>query len=73
MQGALEFLISNQLQIFQGIFSDCFKSVNIWQKYGHESVARFLAHPVHIRAWPRVLYCESKNKTRTFVRNFGTP
>jgi len=26
-----------------------FKSVKIWQKYGHESVARFLAHPVYIK------------------------
>ena len=73
MQGALEFLISNQLQIFQGIFSDFLKSVNIWQKYGHESVAAFWP-TLYISVLGRAYYTVSqKNKTRTFVRNFGTP
>jgi len=48
MQGAVGFLISIYLQIYQGIFQLFFKSVKIWQNYGHESVAPLvLAHPVY--------------------------
>ena len=49
VQGAVGFLISLQLQIYLGIFSEnIFQSLKILQNYGHESVALlFLAHPVY--------------------------
>ena len=38
MQGAVGFLISIKLQIYQGIFSEFFNRLR-FDKYGHESVA----------------------------------
>jgi len=35
------------------------KSVKNWQNYGHESVAPFLAHPVHIFSAPWLKYMHS--------------
>jgi len=49
MQDVVGFLVITLLQIYQGIFQwkIFFKSVKIWQHYGHEFVASlFLAYPV---------------------------
>jgi len=48
MQGAVVFLIPFNYKVTKESSSEFFfKSVKIWQSYGHESVATlFLAHPV---------------------------
>ena len=46
MQGVVGCLVTISLQIYQGIFQwKNWKSVNIWQHYGHESVAAHLFAP----------------------------
>jgi len=50
VQGAVGFLISLQLQIYQGIFSEnIFQSLKILQNYGHESVALLFWPTLYIR------------------------
>ena len=63
MQGVVGVLLTTLLQIYKKIFREKFwKSVKIWQNYGHEFVASFLLanrvvslQPVKSwrwRAWP---------------------
>jgi len=50
MQGVVGCLVTNSLQIYQGIFQwKSWKSVKIWQHYGHESVASHLFAPAPLR------------------------
>jgi len=75
MQGAVWFLISIKLQIYWGIFHWIFfKSVKIWQNYGHESWPHFLARPVHIllHTWISVVCASAPHNSTALRANFNS-